>query len=445
MRLLNSAVAAALAFSAPATAQAQNPRRSAPLVPGAWATSLIEHGDSAWNRLILRVDGDSIHAETAPPQRFALHGRVRGDSVDFVIYRDSADVLGRFRAAISDGRMAGVGTVSARRGEPPSNPAAWFAYPEPVRHGPPRAPVFEPQLFHRSFSGAIAPARRIFPGDTVRTKTIDAGGVDWNGVRRGRGGNPQTGPFFIEGAMPGDVIVVHLHRVRLNRDFAMAGQAVVDGAITTALALSLPDAPDFNSRWRLDRVRGVAILEQPTAALARYEIPLRPMLGCIAVAPPQKQSISTRDSGPFGGNMDYNELREGASVYLPVYEPGARLFIGDGHAAQGDGELTGDALETSMDVEFSVDVLRGGRIGAPRAQNTEYLMSIGIAGDLHEALRVATSDMIRWLRAEYKLSSPEVASVVGTAMRYDVADMVGTQLSIVAKVPRSVLAKLQPK
>jgi acetamidase/formamidase len=140
--------------------------------------------------------------------------------------------------------------------------------------------------------------------------------------------------------------------------------------------------------------------------------------------------------------MDYNELREGATVYLTVNEPGALVFIGDGHAAQGDGELTGDALETSMDVDFSVDIVRGITIGGPRAENAEFLMSIGIAGDLQEALRVATADMTRWLAAEYKLNSAELASVLGTVVKYDVADLVGTQISIVAKVPRAALAKL---
>jgi amidase len=166
-------------------------------------------------------------------------------------------------------------------------------------------------------------------------------------------------------------------------------------------------------------------------------------MGCIGVAPAQKQSIRTQDSGPFGGNMDYNEIREGTTVYLAVNEPGALVFVGDGHAAQGDGELTGDALETSMDVDFSVDIVRGMPIGGPRAENAEYLMSIGIAGDLQEALKVATADLSRWVAASYKLNPAELASVLGTAMKYDVADLVGTQISIVAKLPRAALANLQ--
>ncbi|MBC7673404.1 MAG: acetamidase/formamidase family protein [Polaromonas sp.] len=349
----------------------------------------------------------------------------------------------RFRGVAKDGRLTGIAIGTDRKGVP-NDTAEFFATLQPVRSGPPRTLAFEPTVFHRNFSRSIAPALRIFPGDTVQTRTVDAGGVDWNGVKRTAGGNPQTGPFYIEGTVPGDVIAIHLHRVRLNRDFASAGASIVSGAITPGLARGLPDIDDFNARWTLDRTRGVARLAVPTKALAAYEIPLRPMMGCIGVAPAQRQSIRTQDSGPFGGNMDYNELREGTTIYLTVNTPGALLFIGDGHAAQADGELSGDALETSMDVVFSVDIVRGMANGGPRAESAEYRMSIGIAGDLQEALRLATSDMTRWLAADYKLNAAELASVLGTAMRYDVADMVGTQISVVARIRKQVLRSLTP-
>src|SRR5205085_4226714 len=114
---------------------------------------------------------------------------------------------------------------------------------------------------------------------------------------------------------------------------------------------------------------------------------VRPMLGCVGVAPPGGQVIDARESGAYGGNMDFNEIREGVTLYLPVFQRGALLFVGDGHALQGDGELTGDALETSMTIDFSVEVIpRIGtfrpRLGAPRAENDEFLMAIGISGDL---------------------------------------------------------------
>lgn len=150
----------------------------------------------------------------------------------------------------------------------------------------------------------------------------------------------------------------------------------------------------------------------------------------------------TTDSGPFGGNMDYNQIREGTTIYLPVFHPGAMLFLGDGHAAQGDGELTGGALETSMDFEFTVDLIKGQRFGHPLAENEEYRISIGIGGSLPEALQMATSGIMRWLERDYKLSASESAMVMGFALKYDVVDLVGAQVSIAAKLPKTALARL---
>lgn len=141
--------------------------------------------------------------------------------------------------------------------------------------------------------------------------------------------------------------------------------------------------------------------------------------------------------------MDYNQITEGATLYLPAYHPGALLFLGDGHAAQGDGELTGDALETSMDFEFTVDLIPGQQFGHPLAENAEYLISIGIAGSLDQAVQMATSGMMRWLDSDYKLTPSEAAMVMGFALKYDVVDLVGTQVSIAAKLPKTALARLE--
>jgi acetamidase/formamidase len=199
----------------------------------------------------------------------------------------------------------------------------------------------------------------------------------------------------------------------------------------------------FNSRWTIDAAAGVARLEKPPDRLKDFTVPVKPMLGCVAVAPGQESAIRTTDSGRFGGNMDYNQIVEGTTLYLPVNHPGALLFVGDGHAGQGDGELTGDALETSMDIEFSVDLIEGRNSGHPLAENAEYLISIGIGGTLDQALQMATSGILRWLERDYKLGASEAAIVVGFAIKYDVVDLVGTQVSIAAKLPKSALAKLQ--
>ena len=140
--------------------------------------------------------------------------------------------------------------------------------------------------------------------------------------------------------------------------------------------------------------------------------------------------------------MDYNQLVEGTTVYLPVNHPGALLFVGDGHAAQGDGELTGNALETSMDWTFSVDVIRGRSTGQPRLENAEFWMASGIANSLPEALQAATTNLSQWLEQDYKLDASEIGVVLGTAIHYEVAELVDPQIHVVAKIAKSVLASI---
>ncbi len=196
----------------------------------------------------------------------------------------------------------------------------------------------------------------------------------------------------------------------------------------------------FDSHWKLDRQKGIAMLANPTEKLKNYTVPLRPMLGCVATAPPAKQAFRSGYLGPYGGNMDYNKIREGTTLYLPVFQIGALLFVGDGHAAQGDGELTGDALETSMDIEFTVDVIRDKSSGMPRAENAEYFMASGIGGSLQDALQTATSELVKWLMRDYKLNAAEAAIVLGTAIQYDIAELVDPQIHVVAKIGKPALA-----
>ena len=319
----------------------------------------------------------------------------------------------------------------------------WKATRPPFRPAnAPRQHAFEPTEFHRAFSGAIAPVLHVYPGDTVKTWSVDAAGVDSKGVRRSLGGNPETGPFYIEGALPGDTLVVKLTRIRLNRDTAISSGSIAPNAITPGYLQTRKRVDNYNSDWVLDRDKGIARLARPTEALKNYTVPLRPMLGCVAVAPPGKMVFSAGYPGNFGGNMDYNRIREGVTVYLPVFQLGALLFMGDGHAAQGDGELTGNALETSMDIEFTVDVIPGKSTPMPRAEDDEYLMAIGIGGSLTEAFQIATTQMARWLEDDYKLNAAEAASVLGTAIQYDIAEVVDPYVNVVAKVARKALAQI---
>lgn len=184
-------------------------------------------------------------------------------------------------------------------------------------------------------------------------------------------------------------------------------------------------------------------MEKPSEALKDFVLPVRPMLGCIGVAPGFGAApLTAGDSGHLGGNMDFNKIGEGITVYLPVSQPGALLYVGDAHALQGDGELNGNALETSMDIEFAVDVLREKNIGTPRAENSEYLMTIALSGSLDSAFREATSELASWLEQEHKLSSSDVAVVLGTSVQYNVSEVADRNVGVVAKIPKRVLALL---
>jgi amidase len=177
--------------------------------------------------------------------------------------------------------------------------------------------------------------------------------------------------------------------------------------------------------------------------LTHYFIPLKPMLGCIAVAPGLTHAPPpTGDSGNWGGNMDFNEIVEGATVYLPVGVPGALLYVGDGHAVQGDGELNGNALETSMDVTFTVDVIPGKRIPGIRVESPTHVMAMGLGGSLEDALREATSNMAELLTTDYKLTPSEVAQVLGTASEYKVSELADRNAGVVLKINKARLQSL---
>jgi acetamidase/formamidase len=283
----------------------------------------------------------------------------------------------------------------------------------------------------------------VSPGDTIHTTTVDAGGKDEKGVTRVVGGNPETGPFYVETAAPGDTLVVHLTRLRLNRDFAGSDDFMVGRALDSDLAVKMKDVGK-SVRWHLDTQRGVATPEKPGEHLKQYTVPLRPMLGCVAVAPGSAQAApGTGDSGRWGGNMDFNEIVEGATIYLPVNVFGALLYIGDGHAAQADGELNGNALETSMDVEFTVDVIPGKSVRGPRVESATHIMAMGLSGSLDDAMREATANMAQWLTDEYKLTPSEVAQVLGTSAEYKVSEVADRNAGMVLKINKDRLRPLE--
>jgi len=343
---------------------------------------------------------------------------------------------GTFVLQEAKGRLTGTGTMSGERIDitgqrPAAKPAGATAH------------EFVPKRFHTNFSGDTPPALRIFPGDSVHTETVDNRGYDGKNVQRSTRGNPLTGPFYVEGAMPGDTLVVHLRRVRLNRDYAMQASSIAGIALNPGYLRSEVKGDGTPNTWKLDAVSNTGVLEKPGERLRDYKVPLMPMLGCVGVAPPRRQAIASSNLGPWGGNLDSQSVREGTTVYLPVFQPGALLYIGDTHAQQGDGELPGQAMETSMDVTFSVEVIEGKNLGQTWIDTGEEIGVMGVGGSLDESLRVATTGMALWLADRYGLNQGEIAAVLGTAMRYEIAEVVDPQINIVAKIRKDMLAKIR--
>jgi len=424
--------------STPASAQSPSAGQRASRVvdlSGEWEFSATLLNDMTYRRMTLKSEGETLSGRF---DQVTLQGAIKGDALTFTATNPNGQRFGDFKGKASADELTGTASWPGIVGD-----VAWSARRAKKAPDKPQVHTFEPTEFHRVFSDAIPPVLHIFPGDTVKTWTVDAGGTDSKGVRRSQGGNPQTGPFYVEGAFPGDTLVVKLTRVRLNRDSAISSGQISGNALTPGYVQRTRYEPTFNSDWILDRQAGVARLKAPSDHLKNYTVKLQPMVGCIAVAPPAHQAFRTGYPGTFGGNMDYNQIREGTTLYLPVSAPGALLFIGDGHAAQGDGELTGNALETSLDVEFTVDLIRGQSTGAPRAENDEYLMSSGIGNSLTDALQLATTQMVNWLERDFKLGPNEAAVVLGTSMRYDIAEVVDPLVHVVAKVHKSVVAQLK--
>jgi acetamidase/formamidase len=300
--------------------------------------------------------------------------------------------------------------------------------------------TFVPVRFYNTFSFAHPPALTIRPGDRVITKTIDAGGTDWNGKAVAQGPNPQTGPFFVEGAEPGDMLVVSIEKIEINRVEAYSGSLLAPYAVDPAAIGARVDREPRRVTWRLDKSKGIATLAE-AGITPPIVLPLRPMLGCVGVAPERSEAFATTTPGAFGGNMDYAGLTAGVKVMLSVNERGALLFIGDGHARQGEGEVVGTGLETSMDVEFTVDLVKKKAIAWPRLESDTHYMVLGSARPLLQALQHATTEMQRWLMADFGFSERGAQAFMGQALEYEIANVVDPNFTVVAKVRKSLVVR----
>jgi amidase len=321
-----------------------------------------------------------------------------------------------------------------------------FILPLSLCAQPYKSLVFAPTNFSPVFSLNHQPVLTIRAGDTVRTETIDALGFDQKGAHRTKGGNPLTGPFLVEGAMPGDVLAVQLWEVSLNRDYAYTSEYFVSRSMPDEIMSSFKKSRLV--KWKLDRQNNLA---WPDSALNHYphlrnfKVPMNPFLGCVGVAPDnRKNEVLSYFQGPFGGNLDYNRVRSGSTVYLPVFHEGAYLYIGDGHALQADGEIAGNALETSMNVVFSVRLIKNDTpaLQYPRIEDGDYLMALGTAPKVPEALKNASKNLLDWLEKDYALSLQEATQVMSTSIEYSIAEIADPEVVVVAKIRKAALVQI---
>ncbi len=297
--------------------------------------------------------------------------------------------------------------------------------------------------------GGVAAARHIAPGTRIVSWSEDCydGAVTAPGqlptkVQLPGHDNPQTGPFYVDGAEPGDTVAIHIEKLEPARAYGISslfpGFGALNGSDRTALLH--PDLPETVWFYDVDRAKGLA-RTRSTDGRFSWEVPLAPFLGCLGVAPANGEARSTIVPDSFGGNMDCPEVRAGNTVYLGVRVPGALLSFGDGHYAMGDGEIIGTAIEGAMNVELTVDLIKRRDTAWPRIENSDWMMSLGAARPLEDAARIAFKDMVQWVMAETGMVELDAYEFVSQNAVAPVTEMVDPLYTVLVKIPRARLPK----
>ena len=295
--------------------------------------------------------------------------------------------------------------------------------------------------------GGVAPIMRVKPGTALRLWSDDAFGgalrsvddvssakVDLRFV------NPQTGPFFVEGAEPGDTLVLHLVALEPARDWgASAAIPFFGGMTSTDRTVTLQEAlPDTTWIYELDRDR------RTVGFVARHsdhriELPLEPMLGTVGVAPAGGEVRSSLVPERFGGNMDTPQMRAGSTVYLGVNVEGAMFSVGDGHYRQGEGEACGTAVEGAMTTTLIVDLIKGGAPAWPRIEDDTHVMAIGSSRPMEDSWRIANAELVHWVSALHGLHTMDAYQLLSQITQAPIANVVDANYSVVVKAAKALL------
>jgi acetamidase/formamidase len=307
---------------------------------------------------------------------------------------------------------------------------------------------FRPQPDQYAWTfGGVPPTHRITPGTVLKLWTEDA----FSGrlqrttdkpsqVLNMAEVNPQTGPFFVEGAEPGDTLALHIVDLTPARDWAASSTIPFFGALTGTDRTALLNDPLPEQTWiyQLDRARGIVRFEAQRSSLG-LELPIAPMLGTVGVAPPAREVRSSLVPDTFGGNMDTPEMRAGTTCFLGVNVEGALFSVGDGHYRQGEGESCGTAVEGAMDVTLIVELVKGGAPAWPRLEHDEDYVVVGSARPLEDAWRASQVGMITWLGELYGLDRLDAYQLLTQISRSPLANVCDTNYSAVTKIEKSLL------
>ena len=301
---------------------------------------------------------------------------------------------------------------------------------------------------HYTFGG-VQPVMHVASGTRIISWTEDC--FDGAVIREGQlptkvvlpgHDNPQTGPFFVDGAEPGDTLAVHIEKLAPARDRGLSsffpGFGALNGTDRTALlGAELPETVWF---YDVDRKAGVARTHSQDGRFG-WEVPLAPFLGCLGVAPAGGEVRSTIVPDSFGGNLDCPEVRAGNTVYLGVRMPGALFSFGDGHYAMGEGEIIGTAIEGAMDVELTVELIKHRETPWPRIENEAFLMSVGAARPLEDAARIAFKDMVAWVRERTGMAEMDAYELVSQGAQAPISQLVDPLYTVLVKLPQARLPR----
>jgi len=303
-----------------------------------------------------------------------------------------------------------------------------------------------PKDLKYTYSASYAPVARLKSGNILETNTVDCFG---NAIKKpgdtlsmAPGDNPLTGPFYIDGAEPGDTLAIKILDLQVDGNQGIGALAPGFGAINSTNYTPMLNPPIKEKIWfyPIDHATNTATFQ---ALDSKYtvKIPLHPFFGCIGVAPVGGEARSSVVPEAFGGNMDSPEASVGNTVYFPVNTPGAMLFLGDGHAAMGDGEVAGTAIEIPLRSRVQVHVIKGQKINWPRFENDQYIMTVGAYRPLDDALRIAFTELVSWIHNDYGLSEMDAYELLSKVAEIRLSEMVDPNYVVVAKIKKSFLPK----